>query len=160
MRRILLDTNLLIAALDQDNQTSIDKKEEAVQLLTDLLNNSNVALAITPLIRYEVLRGIAWKDSVRYEELKDTLKYFEEVDIGSDVSELAANLYRFDIAKAKANNEKRNFEKRKFDIFHLASAQCHKLELVSQDSDIAKLQTLYIDYIKATIRPKKEFLID
>ncbi len=147
-QRVLLDANLLIAALDKNSTTSEEKRAEAKTKLAELLNDSEVALAITPLIRYEVLRGISWSEQERYAVLQDTLSDFEEFDVGRDVAELAANLYRFDKDRADKANEKRNLEKRKFDVFHFASAKHNGLELASQDTDIAKVQELYEEYEK------------
>ncbi|OQX08717.1 MAG: hypothetical protein BWK73_24630 [Thiothrix lacustris] len=148
-RRVLLDTNLLIAALDTAGTTSAEQRAKAKEQIKKLMDDADVAVAITPLIRYEVLRGIAWDEVERYQQLQQILADFEEFDISRDVSELAANLYRFDVDKAKTLNEPRNFEKRKFDVFHFASAQCNRLELASHDSDIAKLYQQYADYLSA-----------
>ena len=70
-----------------------------------------------------------------------------ELDVNRRVSELSAHLFRFD--RAQASNGQRNIEKRKFDVFHLASAKCHDLDLASQDSDIAGLEDLYQRYTQA-----------
>lgn len=138
-RKVLLDTNLLVAALDQNASTSPQQCEQAKATLTQLLKSEDVALAITPLIRYEVLRGVDWQSKERYEALRAALTLFEEFDIGRDVAELAADLYRLDKSHAEDNGEQRNLEKRKFDVFHLASAKCNELELASRDSDMTKL---------------------
>ena len=70
MRKVLLDANLLIAALDESSTTSPVEREIAKTTLNDLLSQGDVALVITPLIRYEVLRGIAWQDQTRFTQLK------------------------------------------------------------------------------------------
>ena len=147
MRKVLLDANLLIAALDDSSTTSAIEREKAKQTLNDLLSQEDIALVITPLIRYEVLRGIAWQDQVRFAQLKQSLDGLTELDVNRHVSELAANLFRFD--RAENTDQQRNIEKRKFDVFHLASAKCHDLELASQDSDIAGLEDLYQRYTQA-----------
>ncbi|SKA71563.1 PIN domain-containing protein [Thiothrix eikelboomii] len=141
MRKVLLDANLLIAALDNGSTTSEAERTKAKQTLAALLSNAEVALIITPLIRYEVLRGIGWQDQERFFKVKQSLDGFTELDVNRQVSELAANLFRFD--RATHTDQQRNIEKRKFDVFHLASAKCHDLELASQDSDIAGLESLY-----------------
>ena len=146
-RRVLLDTNLLIAAFDVTGTTSEEKRTQAKTTLNRLLNDNNVALAITPLIRYEVLRGVAWLNPENYQNLKAILSDFTEFDISREVSELAADLYRFDKHQAEQRNENKNLEKRKFDIFHLACSKCNHLEVASQDTDIAKLDTLYHEYL-------------
>lgn len=147
MRKVLLDANLLIAALDESSTTSPEEREKAKTTLNDLLSQGDVALVITPLIRYEVLRGIAWQDQTRFTQLKQSLDALTELDVNRRVSELSAHLFRFD--RAQASNGQRNIEKRKFDVFHLASAKCHDLDLASQDSDIAGLEDLYQRYTQA-----------
>ena len=143
---MLLDTNLLVAALDQDATTSEKQREQAITTLMPLLESDDVALAITPLIRYEVLRGVAWQSQERYDALREALADFEEFDISREIAELAADLFRVDKLQADESGEQRNLEKRKFDVFHLASAKCNDLELASQDTDLAKLDKLYQTY--------------
>lgn len=147
MRKVLLDANLLIAALDDSSTTSAIEREKAKQTLNDLLSQEDIALVITPLIRYEVLRGIAWQDQTRFAQLKQSLDALTELDVNRRVSELSAHLFRFD--RAENTDQQRNIEKRKFDVFHLASAKCNNLELASQDSDIAGLEDLYQRYTQA-----------
>lgn len=57
-RRVLLDANLLISALDIEGSSNESAKKKAQAKLASLLADENVAVAITPLIRYEVLRGV------------------------------------------------------------------------------------------------------
>ncbi len=145
----LLDTNLIVAFFDEDATTSIEKREAAKQQLEALLSDPDAALAISPLIRYEVLRGIGWRDSARLSRLMDVLNRFEEFDIGKEVSMLAADLYRFDVFQNKQAGQQRNLEKRKIDVFHFATAQVNQLSLASEDSDVAKIQRLYEAYVEA-----------
>ncbi len=145
----LLDTNLIVALFDEDGTTSIEKREAAKQQLEALLSDPDAALAISPLIRYEVLRGIGWRDSARLSRLMDVLNRFEEFDIGKEVSMLAADLYRFDVFQNKQAGQQRNLEKRKFDVFHFATAQVNQLSLASEDSDVAKIRRLYEAYVEA-----------
>lgn len=147
MRKVLLDANLLIAALDEGSTTSEAERTKAKQTLAALLSDAEVTLIITPLIRYEVLRGIGWQDQGRFAQLKQALDGLTELDVNRQVSELAADLFRFE--RAECADSQRNLEKRKFDVFHLASAKCHDLELASQDSDIAGLEGLYARYQRA-----------
>ena len=143
MKKVLLDTNLLIAAFDSSATTSPDEKAKAVETLTSLLSDADTKIVITPLIRYEVLRGIQWEDSDRYNKVKEVLNDFVELDITRNVSELASNLYRFDL---QSGLEGRNLDKRKFDVFHFSTAQCNHLDFASQDTDIAKIGDLYYRY--------------
>lgn len=68
-RKILLDTNLLIAAFDKSGRTSAEMKASARAMLAELLADDDVALFITPLIRYEVLRGVSWLNKAEFDEL-------------------------------------------------------------------------------------------
>jgi len=107
------------------------------------MRDDNVAFAISPLIRYEVLRGIHWQDNASLAQLSGILGQFEEFDINREISELSANLFRYDIFQ---NSSARNIEKRKFDVFHFSTAKCCQLEIHSEDSDISKLESLYSKY--------------
>ncbi|MBE0506485.1 MAG: PIN domain-containing protein [Marinospirillum sp.] len=144
-RKVLLDANLLIAVFDPQSRTEEIRKQESENQLLGLLQDSETALVITPLIRYEVLRGIPWKDGVIYQQVNAALDAFTELDVDQATAELAANLFRFD---RQTTNPDKNLDKRKFDAFHLATAKCHQLELASLDSDIAKLETLYAEYMQ------------
>lgn len=146
-RRVLLDTNLLIAAFDKSGRTSAEMKASAIAMLAELLADDEVALFITPLIRYEVLRGVSWLNTADFDELQATLNGFPELDITRDISELSANLFRFDSWQAaQPGAAARNLEKRKFDVFHFSSAHCNTLELCSNDSDIGRIRQLHQSY--------------
>ena len=134
-RKILLDTNLIIAAFDSETPDAIDQ-------LTQLLTDDEVAFAISPLIRYEVLRGVQFDDKDKYSELNTILNGFEAFDIGN----LSSDLFRFARSK-KAEGEKSLVDKRSFDLLHLATAKCNQLELCSNDSDLSKLEQLYEDWL-------------
>lgn len=148
-RKFLLDTNLLIAAFDANGTTSAEAKSAAIALLSELLSDQQVKLFITPLVRYEVLRGITWEKQDDFLTMQQTLNSFPELEITRDISELSANLFRFDKQKALDLGEKRNVDKRRFDVFHYCSATCNRLELCSADTDIGKINTLYSEYQKA-----------
>ncbi|MGG7448485.1 type II toxin-antitoxin system VapC family toxin [Kosakonia oryzendophytica] len=146
-RNVLLDTNLLIAALDSSGRTSDEMKESATAILTGLLNDVEVKLFITPLIRYEVLRGVPWLNHENFNKLQNTLNQFPELDITRNISELSANLFRYDSwLMEQPGAAPRNLEKRKFDVFHFSSASCNRLELCSNDSDIGKIRSLHDEY--------------
>lgn len=138
-KTILLDANLLISAFDT-------KEKVAVEAMRKLLKDDSISLAITPLIRYEVLRSVEFTDDVLHEKLKERLNGFEEFDITRDISELSTALFRYAKSEGKVNPE--NVNKRSFDIFHWATAKCNELEIESNDGDIDRLETLYDEYTK------------
>ncbi|MDD5214357.1 MAG: PIN domain-containing protein [Methylococcales bacterium] len=140
-RKRLLDTNLIIAAFD-------NKDPEAIAQLTSLLNDGNTAFAISPLIRYEVLRGVSFADNERYEHLKTILNVFEEFEISRDIATLSSHLFRFSQSK-KEDGKNALVNKRSFDVFHLATAKCNELELCSNDGDLGKLENLYQEWLSS-----------
>jgi len=149
-RNVLLDTNLLIAAFDSHGSTSPEMKRLAIRQLSELVADPDSKLFITPLVRHEVLRGIAWQSIDEFIAMKNILKDFTELDVTRDISELSANLFRFDSWRAlQANDRNRNVDKRKFDVFHYCSAHCNSLEFCSNDSDIGRIRTLHTAYEEA-----------
>jgi len=134
-RKILLDTNLIISAFDT-------KSPEAREQLRILLEDDQVAFAISPLIRYEVLRGVGISETERHGELESVLNGFVEFDIGRDVANLSSNLFRY--VRSNHNKEESSFvDKRSFDIFHYATAKCNELELCSNDGDLGRLERIH-----------------
>ncbi|WP_144818293.1 PIN domain-containing protein [Enterobacter sp. DE0047] len=149
-RNVLLDTNLIIAAFDPHGTTSQEIKSLAIRQLSTLLEDPEAVLFITPLVRYEVLRGITWQSEEQFLAMKNVLKVFTELDVTRDISELSANLFRFDTWLAQqANDRNRNVDKRKFDVFHYCSAHCNSLEFCSNDTDIGRIRTLHTAYEEA-----------
>lgn len=161
VRRVLLDTNLLIAFFDTTGTTSQQEKEAAKALMTNLLTDDNVVLIITPLIRYEVLRFIKWQQPQRFEQLKNALDNLTELDITQPVSALATNLYRLDQHECAANHITRNINKRNFDIFHFCSAKQNQLEIQSRNtSDFNALEELYQRYQNSPLFTSPEQPLD
>jgi predicted nucleic acid-binding protein len=133
-RRVLLDTNMLIGAFDSEdgNVAHIKAKEEMVRLLKE----PDTKLAITPLIRYEVLRGAPPDKVVQLEKI---LNDFQEFEVRGVEAHRAAELFRL------AKEKEIKLDKRSFDLFHCVCAEMNDLELVAQDRDIPKIQKLIQD---------------
>ncbi|PPU22612.1 type II toxin-antitoxin system VapC family toxin [Xanthomonas arboricola] len=132
-RAILLDANLLIGALDTDpnNSVHLSAKAEVERLLTD----DRVRVAISPLIRYEVLRGAK---RVPLDELEQILNAFQEFEVGAKDARMAAEVFRHD----RRDDAERAIDKKRFDVFHCVCANLNDLELISHDQDIKKIQDL------------------
>ncbi len=64
--KILLDANFLIRALE-------DSSSEEYKQLTDYLESDDLVIYITPLIYYEVLRGVDWDNINNHTKFKGTL---------------------------------------------------------------------------------------
>lgn len=140
MANYLLDTNYLIYLADP-NADKI-KKKEVLEDLKRKLEEGDTHLFLTPLIRYEVLRGVEWDDFDLLKRLKTALDQFETIDINDDIADLARNLYRKDKANQKAGSQK-IIEKYQFDMFHFATAKENNLEILSKDRDITAIEALF-----------------
>lgn len=140
MANYLLDTNYLIYLADPDADEI--KKKEVLEDLKEKLKDDNTHLFLTPLIRYEVLRGVKWDDFNKLNILKDALDKFETIDINDDIADLARNLYRKDKANQKAGSQK-IIEKYQFDMFHFATAKENNLEILSKDRDMTAIEALF-----------------
>lgn len=144
----LLDSNFLTYVLEGKN---IDENDDnLIEQLTDLLaliNDDNVELVITPLLRYEFLRKFSWQaESEDFNKFKAAVEEFTWLDISKDVTDLATNLYRLDKHEAESKGVEKNLEKRKFDVFHFATAKINGIELLSNDKHIAQMEELYRRY--------------
>jgi predicted nucleic acid-binding protein len=136
-RGVLLDTNLIIQAFDHAGTSAPETKAAAKLKMNQLLSDPDVVVAITPLIRYEVLRGVPASDAVRADALADALTQFETYEIRAIEANLAVDLWRYAVSQGQKP------DRRSFDIAHVASAKANNLEMTSADSDISKLQSLY-----------------
>ncbi|WP_416191568.1 type II toxin-antitoxin system VapC family toxin [Neisseria sp. CCUG12390] len=141
MADYLLDTNYLIYLADADADET--KRKEILQDFAEKLQQDDSHFFLTPLIRYEVLRGVDWGNREKLQILSDILKQFESLDIKQDVADLAGELYRFDKFEAERTQSGRNLEKRKFDMFHFSTAQINHLEVLSKDGDLANIAALH-----------------
>lgn len=141
----LLDSNFLTYVLEGKNIDGND--EDLIEKLTDLLeliNDDNVELVITPLLRYEFLRKFSWQtESEDFNKFKAAVEEFTWLDISKDVTDLATNLYRLDKHEADSRGVEKNLEKRKFDVFHFATAKINGIELLSNDKHIVQMEELY-----------------
>lgn len=141
MSKYLLDTNYLVYLADKDADPA--KRAEVLQDLEQKLTEEETAFVLTPLIRYEVLRGVAWDNPDKLEEILNVIEQFESLDITKSVSDLARDLYRFDVYQSLENKQPKNFEKRKFDMFHYAVASVNNIELLSKDTDVKAIEQLH-----------------
>jgi predicted nucleic acid-binding protein len=148
MRKVLLDTDMLISAFDrneaQDADSMVDVNDARSvdsrrrKRVEKLASNPEVRLWITPLIYYEVMRGIRHKLPA---EMEADLKDFQRLEIREVHAHRAAELFRFSRAKGEW------LDKRRFDLFHCVCAELDGLEFVSDnDEDISKIQQLINDH--------------
>lgn len=144
---VLLDTNLLIAAYDDEGSTSPEEKQKAKVRMSVLLDDDKV-LYISPLIRYETLRGVTFENNERYRKVKQALDQLPQLEITTDVSELAADLFRFDLQAPQGQRQlANNPDKYRFDVFHFACAICNGMALETLNvDDFNKIGVLHTRY--------------
>lgn len=143
MKKVLLDTNILIAAINAPNS------EEASQLLSLLQEGS--LIYTTPLIKYEVLRYYKKEDDKQeYQKAIALLSHLKNLDINQQIGDLATEIVRFERQKyperytTQADGSQKNINKYNFDIFHVATTKHHQIELKSNDGDVVyKIEALY-----------------
>lgn len=141
MADYLLDTNYLVYLADPNADE--EKKKEVLTDFAHKLEDGDSRFALTSLIRYEVLRGVEWKDETKLVQLENILKQFKSFDITDEIADLARDLYRFDTYEAQRDDVQKNLEKRKFDMFHYATAKIENLEVLSKDSDLFHIEELH-----------------
>lgn len=136
-RNILLDSNILMIAIKE--KESNERKQ-----LIELLENENTNVFITPLIRYEVLRGITWSDSESFKKHSDVLKQLETINIDQKISDTATALFRLERKeKEESGQTPKKIDKHNFDVMHFATAKVYQLEWQSNDEDFQSWEKLY-----------------
>ena len=135
--KVLLYSNILIAAIKNNRSTE-------AQRLRELLSDSQNIVYITPLIYYEVLRGVDWADIPNYEKHLAVLNRLSNLNIDKPIANLAAKLFRYERRlRQDSGQTPKKIDKHNFDIMHFATAKQNGLALASIDKDIADWDSLY-----------------
>ena len=142
-RRVLLDAVTIIAAFDASGRTADEVRAVATARMEALLGDPSARLYITPLIRYEVLRGVPHDDPDRLERLRRALAGFETLEVTDPVADLASDLFRLDRHDRAAAGGAGAVDKRRFDTFHFAESKLSALEFESLDEGMASLKALH-----------------
>lgn len=141
-RKILLDSNILINAVKSEALAQTDQErmliQQSKQTLRQVLSADNVVLMMTPLLRYEVLRGIKKpQERARLEQILQAIPVFE---ISREIGDLATHLYPLRVT-AGMNPNKYNF-----DLFHFATAKTLGCDIETHDGGFEKLEELYANW--------------
>ncbi len=134
MRYVLLDANIIIGAFDGDDENI--KHQNDKRLVRELSKDPNVKFAITPLIRYEVLRGLK---TISAEQMQEILNDFENFEITESIAIQSAEIFH-KISKSELSELQKKNYKHNFDIFHYVVSKTYDLELNSNDTDIEKIR--------------------
>ncbi|RIY31504.1 type II toxin-antitoxin system VapC family toxin, partial [Psittacicella gerlachiana] len=118
-KKYLLDANIIIKAISDNN--SIEYK-----IIEEYLTASDVELYITPLIRYEVLRGIEYQNKTEFKRHIRFLELFDSISINNKISNLATDLFRKEkFQKQVKNRQHKKLDKHNFDLMHFATAKAN-----------------------------------
>ena len=137
MRKVLLDTSMVIRALDPGTTDAAELVLAAKQKLAALLGDADVVLMVSPLIYFEATRNIKHEDSERLRRLDAALSGLGLVEVSQPEAELAARLTRFAVTQGV------KLDKQKFDVLHFACAQLNGLEIEADDGDYNKIATVF-----------------
>lgn len=151
MRKVLLDTSMVIRALDPGTKDAAELVLAAKQKLGELLGDSDVVLMVSPLVYFEATRNIKHEDSERLRRLDAALSGLGLVEVSQPEAELAARLTRFAVTQGL------KLDKQKFDVLHFACAQLNGLELESVDTDYDKIATVFNELQKQTPENAKTY---
>lgn len=136
-----LDTNVLGCLVNPNHNP--ETRERILREVEQKLSQDDTSFVSSPLVRYEVLRDVDWSDDTKYQDFLQKLSAFPLLDITKQVSDLSSDLYRFDKFDSVRRNIPKNLEKRKFDVFHYATAVINDAEMFSDDGDLVKIQQLH-----------------
>lgn len=140
IQAVLLDAQILIGALDPDANMAEAERAVAKQLVQNLINDPSKKLAITPLLRYEIMCGV--KNEATYRRLDDFLKKAAVFEITDKEAYCAIDIYRLARQKSLDLKDPAEPKKYKFDLMHVASADVNSLEFESRDRGVNTLKKL------------------
>jgi predicted nucleic acid-binding protein len=149
MRKVLLDTSMVIRALDPGTTDAVDLVLAARKKLAELLGDADVVLMVSALIYFEATRGIKYEDGERLRRLDTALSGLGLVEVSQPEAELAARLTRFAVTQGL------KLDKQKFDVLHFVCAQLNGLELESVDVDYSKITTVFNELKKQNLEHAK-----
>lgn len=135
--KILLDANFLIRALE-------DPSSKEYKQLEDYLGSDDIVIYITPLIYYEVLRGVDWTHVENYAAFEAKLSLISSLNIDKSIADKATALFRFEKNYRHNHSETpKKPDKHNFDIMHFSTAKVYGLGIASNDADIQAWEKLH-----------------
>lgn len=140
--KILLDANFLIRALEDHSSKEYKQLEDYLEKKDDFV------IYITPLIYYEVLRGVDWDNINNHTKFKSTLTLISNLNIDKSIADKATELVRFEKKyRASRGEQSKKIDKHNFDIMHFSTAKVHGLKIASNDADIQAWEKLHAELI-------------
>jgi len=138
MSKYFIDTNLIIDFLN--------KKSEAIEIITNIVNNEESELFINQLVNLESLRTIPVQNTNIFNKAKEVLEGFEKLEINHEVFDKTIEFSRF-FKTVKHQSLKGRCEA--IDLLHFITAKHYDLELITYDKDFARLEIIYQEFLDA-----------
>lgn len=140
MNIVLLDAQILIA-LDPHANMEDSERNAALEILHKILNDPSKKIAITPLLRYEVMCGI--KDPEVFQAIDELLNDEKVTVFPVKDAEAYRAIQIFQEARKQSISLKSTEPKKyKFDLLHVASADVNTLHFESRDKGVEKMKNL------------------
>jgi len=132
-----VDTNIVIDFLN--------KKEEAINLLTNIAKDEENILYTNRLVNLESLRTIPMKNTRIFKTAQKILESFEQLDITVKIYNDTIEFSRF-FKTVKHQSLKGKCEA--IDLLHFMTAKHYGLKLISYDKDFDNLEIMYQEFLK------------
>ncbi|MFI3136566.1 MAG: PIN domain-containing protein [Methylococcaceae bacterium] len=139
--KYFVDTNIFIDLFSKVDEV----KKKAQEKITDIAKQEDSALFVNRLVYLESLRTIPQNNSHIFRESRDVFDAFEFLDITQDIYDQAISFSRY--CQSKGITLKGRCAA--IDFLHFITAQYYQLELLSNDGDMAKLATCYLEWKEA-----------
>ena len=148
--RYFIDTNLIIDYCADETKKNISENRrqqilEAKNLLNPILADDDSLIFINRLVYLETLRTIRLTDKNIFRQTEQILNLFEILDVNQTIYEQAVSFSRF--CKSKHISLKGKCEA--IDFLHFLTTKYYELELLTCDRDMAKLETVYPDWLES-----------
>ena len=136
MKKYFIDTNLIIDFLNN--------KTEAIEVISTIANDEESKLFINQLVNLESLRTIPMKNSKIFRDAKEVLDDFEKLEINHEIYEKTIEFSRY-FKTVKHQSLKGKCEA--MDLLHFVTAKFYALELITNDKDFERLETIYQEFL-------------
>lgn len=148
--RYFIDTNLIIDYCADETKKNISENRqkrilEAKDKLNPILNDDESLIFTNRLVFLETLRTIPLVNKKIFREIKQAFDLFEILDMNQTIYEQAVNFSRF----CQTTNISIKGKCQAIDFLHFLTAKYYELELLTCDSDMTKLETVYPDWLKS-----------
>ena len=131
-QRVLVDSSLIICAVDSGSQTDTDNRKRAEILLDKIISDDDKDIVVTPLIIHEVTRGIPESAAERLYIVNNMLSSFKSLEISDGIADLATQVYR--AMRIKHPDISVRDYSRNFDLLHICAANFYECEFLHLES--------------------------